>query len=213
MADPLFAPDKRTLATYLGDLRSAKPTPGGGSASAYCGALGASLASMVCRLTIGKATSDIDTPLTELAESYDRIVDQLSQAAREDELSFARYQAATRLPRSTDDEKRIRSEARQSALRLAAEAPLTTAKLALHALESLPTIARLGTHHALADVETALIILLAGIDGALVSVQVNVDMITDEAIAAGFVGRVEQIRVRVSEAEARVRAEVAGRSG
>jgi len=205
------APDDRTLASYLSDLRSGKPTPGGGSASAYCGALGAALGAMVCRLTLGQASADENADLTELAETLDQMVDLFSQAARDDERCFARYQAATRLPKGTDEERQIRRVARQKALRRAAEVPLGAAELALRSLTSLPEIARTGTHHALSDVETAQALLAAALDGALISVQVNVDMIEDAAMVKTIVERMIAARSEARECAIRVKAELNAR--
>lgn len=206
-----MAPDNRTLASFLSDLRSGQPTPGGGSASAYCGSLGAALGAMVCRLTLGRASADESANLTKMAESLDQIVDLFSQAARDDELCFARYQAATRLPKGTDEERRIRRKARQGALRLAAEAPLATAELAVRALTSLPEIAMTGTHHALSDVETAQVLLLAALDGALISVQVNVDLIEDASIVKAIVERMTAARSVGREASSQVKVELDAR--
>ena len=212
MNSPPIPPDERTLTSYLGDLRSGKPTPGGGSAAAYCSALGASLGAMVCRLTLGRAAADVSATLTDIANTLDHIVDQLSQAARDDELSFARYQAATQLPKSTDEERRIRREARQDALRLAAEAPLATAELAVRALEDLPVVAGLGTHHALSDIESARILLVAGMEAALVNVQVNIDMITDTGVTASLVQRASDMRQAAQAAAAEIQQQLATRS-
>jgi formiminotetrahydrofolate cyclodeaminase len=139
------------------------------------------------------------------------VVDQLSQAARDDELSFARYQEATRLPKSTEEEKRIRQEARQEALRVAAEAPLATAGLAVRALEALPVVARLGTQHALSDVESARILLLAGMESALVNVKINVDMISDAQTNAALTGDMADLRQRADAAADETRKEFAAR--
>lgn len=205
-------PDTRTLDEYLRALRSVQPTPGGGSAAAYCGALGASLGAMVCRLTSSKPSNDENTSLTEVAYTIDAIVDRLSQAARDDERCFANYQAATRLPKATEDQKRDRKVARQEALRLAAEAPLEAAELALQALQALPEVARLGTHHALSDVDVARILLEASIDGSLINVQVNVDMVTDEAAATAFSIRMSELRQSARDADRGIQAALAQRS-
>jgi formiminotetrahydrofolate cyclodeaminase len=164
---------------------------------------------MVCRLTIGRASPDESATLTDLATTYDRLVDQLSQAARDDELCFAGYQAATRLPKGTDDERRMRTAARQEALRLAAEAPLHAGELAVNALQSLPTVAKLGTHHALSDLRVARILLDASLKGSLINVQVNLEMITDEAVTQTLAVRVSELRSSAKEATAQVEAELA----
>jgi len=166
---------------------------------------------MVCRLTSSKPSNDESTSLTEVAGTIDVIVDRLSQAARDDERCFANYQVATRLPKATDDEKRDRKVARQEALRLAAEAPLGAAELALKALQALPEVARLGTHHALSDVDAARVLLQASIDGSLINVQVNVDMVTDEAAATALSIRMSELRQSARDADRDIQAALAQR--
>ena len=212
MSNSLITPDERTLAAYLAELRSGKPTPGGGSAAVYCGALGASLAAMVCRLTVSRAPEDVSSALTELADSFDTIIDKLSQAARDDEELFARYQAATKLPKDTEVQKRERTKARQHSLRLAAEAPLAAAELAVRALADLPEVARLGTHHALSDVEAGCVLLRASVGASLINVQVNVDMIADESTAFELSRRAIAIQDAATSADAGVRAAIAARA-
>ena len=91
--------DDPSLADYLRSLRSAEPTPGGGSAAAYVGAMGAALAAMVCRLTL-KSASD-DHGLADAADRLDALVEELSRSAQDDEACFGRYRAAASLPNYT----------------------------------------------------------------------------------------------------------------
>src|SRR4029078_8118336 len=102
-------PDPRTLHEYLGALRSGSPTPGGGSAAAYAGAIGTSLAAMVCRLTLASADLSTDHPLASSADRLDRLVEELSESARQDEECYSRYRAAAALPKSTPEERQARS--------------------------------------------------------------------------------------------------------
>ena len=79
-----LAPDKRSIATYLESLRSAEPTPGGGSAAAYTGAFGAALLAMVCQLTMNSRPGEDTSLLGPTADRLDSLVDRLSSAARDD---------------------------------------------------------------------------------------------------------------------------------
>jgi len=193
-------PDNRTLHEYLSALRSGSPTPGGGSAAAYAGAMGASLAAMVCRLTLASADSSTDHPLASAVNRLDTLVDELSESARQDEECYARYRAAAALPRATPAEKQARSLALQASLHTAAETPLLTARRALEALSLAALVAEHGTKHALSDVEVARSLLTTSIDGALVFVAVNADSIKDENLAADLRRRTEKIRADASVA-------------
>jgi formiminotetrahydrofolate cyclodeaminase len=189
-------PDNRTIHEYLGALRSGSPTPGGGSAAAYVGAMGASLAAMVARLTL--KTADADSALAPAAGRLDALVDELSASARADEDCYARYLAAAALPKATIEEKQARSAAMQAALQTAAETPLLTARRALEALDLAAIVAVHGTKHALSDVQVAGQLLAAAIDGALVFVDVNIAMIKDEEIASDLRWRAGEVRSRLT---------------
>jgi formiminotetrahydrofolate cyclodeaminase len=193
-------PDNRTIHEYLSALRSGSPTPGGGSAAAYAGAMGASLAAMVCRLTLVSAEAPTKHPLAPAADRLDKLVDELSESARRDEECYSRYRAAAALPRSSPEEKQARNLALQASLHTAAETPLLTARRALEALNLATLVAEHGSRHALSDVEIARSLLKSSIDGALVFVTVNADSIKDENLAADLRRRAEGIRADASAA-------------
>jgi len=115
-----------SLSDYLEQLASREAVPGGGSAAALVGALGAALAAMVAR--IGAAD---DT----LAREADQLRAQLIEARFRDETAFRAVVAAQALPKGNDDELAARRSALESALYAAAEAPLHAASLALAVLE------------------------------------------------------------------------------
>jgi methenyltetrahydrofolate cyclohydrolase len=195
--------DNRTIFEYLSALRSSSPTPGGGSAAAYAGAMGTSLAAMVCRLTLASANLSTDHPLASAADRLDRLVEELSESASQDEECYSRYRAAAALPRSTPEERQARGLALQASLHTAAETPLLTARRALEALSLAALVAEHGTKHALSDVDVAISLLTSSIDGALVFVAINADSIKDENLAADLKRRAEEIRSDASAASKR----------
>ncbi len=188
-------PDNRSLTSYLHALRSSEPTPGGGSAAAYTGALGTSLLAMVCRLTLKSAEDHEAHPLAEVANRLDRIVDNLAEAARIDETIFGRYVDAAALPRGTESEKAARRTAIQEALVNAGRSPLLASRIALDALDTAPEVARHGTKHALSDVETAIFLLQASVAASLVNVEVNLAMIRDNETVASLGADVADVRL------------------
>jgi formiminotetrahydrofolate cyclodeaminase len=192
-------PDNRTIHEYLTALRSGSPTPGGGSAAAYAGAMGASLAAMVARLTL--KSTDADTALAPAAARLDALVNELSASARADEDCYGRYRAAAALPKATTEEKQARSAAMQAALQSAAETPLLTARRAIEALDLASIVAEFGTKYALSDVHVAGQLLSAAIDSALVFVDVNISMIKDDEIASDLRWRADEVRSRLAGAK------------
>jgi methenyltetrahydrofolate cyclohydrolase len=121
---------QRPVETFLDELASAAPTPGGGSAAAVIGAMGAALVSMVCNVTMGKkgleaAAADMQA----VRDESERLRTRLTAMVAEDIAAFDGLMAAYRLPKSNDDEKSRRAEAIQANLRAATETPLACARV------------------------------------------------------------------------------------
>jgi formiminotetrahydrofolate cyclodeaminase len=110
---------------FLRRLAGGDPTPGGGAASALAGALGASLVSMVCNLTLGRARyAELEAGATEMQAEADALRQRLQVGIDEDAAAYGAVIAAYQLPRTTDDEKAARSDAIQQTTRQAALVPL-----------------------------------------------------------------------------------------
>ncbi len=125
-----------TLDAYLERLASDAAVPGGGSAAALVGSLGAALIAMVARITL-RSSKDAGTTggLQAIVTGSDELRRQLTTAREHDEAAFAEVVAAQALPRATDTEKTARRQALESALERAAQAPLDAAALSLRVLE------------------------------------------------------------------------------
>ena len=119
-----------SLGQFLDDLAGKAPTPGGGSAAALIGALGAALVSMVSNLTIGKANyAAVEPEMRELLAHAETIRRQLLDAMAADIRVFSLVMAAYALPRTPESATATRTAAIQSALRSATEVPLICARL------------------------------------------------------------------------------------
>src|SRR5207302_934186 len=112
---------ERTLRAFSDDLASDAAVPGGGSAAAYAGAMGAALAAMVARITAKKGGPS-DGP--DFLDEMDRLRSELLRLVDADSAAYASVAEALRLPRTTDEEKRARTERLQTALVAASEVPL-----------------------------------------------------------------------------------------
>ena len=117
-------------------LSSSDPVPGGGSAAALAGAVGASLVSMVAALTVGRdAYADVEAEAREIGEAASGLRDQLVALADEDSIAYQAYMDARRLPRQTETERATRARAMEGAAVQAADVPLRTARVAREVLE------------------------------------------------------------------------------
>ena len=176
---------KLSLEDFLAALGADTPTPGGGTAAATAGAMGASLAEMVARLTLSKekyaASHDAVRPILEAGQLAR---EEFVTLAREDSEAYDAVVAARRLPKDTDEQKAARQNAIALANRRAAEVPMRTARAAARLLAALPELAEKGNPNAASDVGAAALLLDACAEGALLNVGINLSGIEDAALVA-----------------------------
>ena len=109
-----------SVETFLDELASSNPTPGGGSAAAIMGAMGAALVSMVCNVTIGKKGYEaVEAEMRAVLGESERVRRRLTAMVAEDIAAFDSLLAAYKLPKATEDEKARRAAAIQAGLRRA----------------------------------------------------------------------------------------------
>jgi methenyltetrahydrofolate cyclohydrolase len=173
----------RSVADLLSAFRSPEPTPGGGSASALSGAVGASLLAMVAGLPKPAAPSGEDAARlaaagarsTELALHLTALVDRDAEA-------YALVVHAFRLPKGTDDEKASRSARIQEAMQEATDTPLEVMRACRAAIEQGTVVAAFGNRNASSDVLVGLELLGAGVRGAKLNVEINLGSLKDPAV-------------------------------
>ena len=169
-----------SVTDLLAAFRSSAPTPGGGSAAALSGAVGASLLAMVAGLPKSRASNDDDT--TKLSAAGARctaLANELAALIDRDTEAYDLVVAAYRQPKGTDEEKAARSAAIQAALRSAIDAPLSVMRACDAALEQGITIAGFGNPSASSDVQVGLELLAAGLRGAKLNVDINLGSVKD----------------------------------
>jgi formiminotetrahydrofolate cyclodeaminase len=173
-----------TLQHYLDDLASALPAPGGGSTAALSGAMGAALASMVCRLTIGKAAyAGVQQEIEELLKRTEHLRLRFQQLIQEDIDAYGRLSACYKLPRETNQERATRTEAIQKQLVEAALVPLEVAERAAELVQRCERIIEIGNATVLSDVATGAILASSAGEGAALMVRINVQALKNEELA------------------------------
>jgi formiminotetrahydrofolate cyclodeaminase len=175
--------------TYLEQLASPAPTPGGGSASAVGAALGVALLEMVATLSQQSADAERQPILTELGTNYRAQLRRLIELGAGDEDAYGGYRQALALPKANEEEKARRREALQRATIASARVPLDIAELALDALRGIPDLAAVSSSYLRADLATAAHLLAGAAFGALVMVDTNLGSIKDEAISSELTTR------------------------
>lgn len=177
-----------SLKGYIEKVASASPTPGGGSVSAAAASLGIALSKMVYDLTIGRKfyeeySEDIKEEIQEGLNICNRLLEEYMKLVDEDTAAYDEVMKALKMPKNTEEEKKIRSEALQKAYINAMNVPLKLARLCGEGFTPTALIAEYGNPNAVSDAAVGAILLYAAMEGAVLNVKVNLPYIKDKELA------------------------------
>ncbi|MFQ5920334.1 MAG: cyclodeaminase/cyclohydrolase family protein [Thermoplasmata archaeon] len=190
----------RSVDTFLKDLASRRPTPGGGSAAALVGSLAGALGSMVCRLTVGKkGYEEVEEAFRRYSRELRAPRERLHSLVEEDAEAFEAVMSAFRMDRSTAEEKERRTAAIQAALRHAADVPLETARHCADILRLLSSMSEGSNKNAVSDVGVAAHLGLAALRSAFLNVEINLASISDPSFVDGLRTEIEGLERRAVE--------------
>jgi len=193
----------RSVSDLLAAFRSPEPTPGGGSAAALAGALGASLLAMVAALPKSRAATEEDAQRLKAAgERCTALASELETLVDKDSDAYNLVMNTFRKPKGTDEEKAARSAAIQAAFREAIAAPLAVMRACAAAAEQGVVVATLGNPSASSDVMVGIELLGAALQGAKLNVETNLGSVKDADYLA-------TVRADVTEFERAIRHESA----
>jgi len=196
---------KSSLDRFLADVASDAPTPGGGTAAAVAGALGAALAEMVAALTLSKERfAPAHAAMRSISQAARKSRAEFLSLAREDAQAYEAVVAARRLPKENEEQKTSRQHAIDAANRRATEVPMRTARLAASLLSALPELVEKGNPNALSDAGSAAILLESAVEGALLNVGINLPGVAD----AEFVGQMQKETATLQGDSQRLRAQI-----
>lgn len=187
------------VSVFLDALASAEPTPGGGTAAAIAGAMGASLLMMVAGLAKSRSGGDEErVALAEARASLTGVRERLTALADADADAFNQVMAAYRLPKASDAEKASRKDAIQTALKAATTTPLDTLRAASDGLRLGRVVKEHGNPSAASDVDVGLGLLRAAADGAAANVNINLESIQDESFKKATMDSVAECQSAVT---------------
>ena len=179
---------------FAAETASESPAPGGGSISAYMGALGAALATMVANLSAHKRGWDNRwKEFSDVAEKGQALMAELLALVDEDTAAFNRIMDVFSMPKGTPEEKAARAAAMEEATLYAASVPLKTMEASLKALPLALEMARKGNPASASDAGVATLAAVAGIRGAALNVRINAAGLTDKAPAEPLLARADAI--------------------
>jgi glutamate formiminotransferase / formiminotetrahydrofolate cyclodeaminase len=186
--------------TFLDDLAAATPTPGGGSAAAQAGAMGAALVAMVARLTIGrKKYAVVEAQMNEILNQAERLRRDLTEAVEADSTAFKAVLDAFKLPQESSVQKGSRLTAIQQATLHAAEVPLAVAQKAVAVLSLAERCAALGNLNTISDAASASALAQAALVSAGYNVRININGLSDKTAGDDLLGQLENLEKRASK--------------
>jgi formiminotetrahydrofolate cyclodeaminase len=187
---------------FLDRLASGDPTPGGGSAAAIMGAMGAALVSMVCNVSFGKKGCEAAEPeLRNMLVRSEELRGRLAAMVAEDIAAFDGLMAAYKLPKSSDEEKSRRTATIQTSLERATVVPLECARACFEVVALARRAADLGYQHVISDVGVGVAAADAALRSAALNVFINAPSLKDRPFAQSAIEEVERL-VATSAADA-----------
>ena len=185
---------QQQLQSFLDQLASKASTPGGGSAAAIMGAMGAALVSMVANFTVGKKKyEDVEQEMQALLQQSEDLRTRLTGMIQADIDVFNNVMDAYGMAKETEEEKAARSKAIQSALKEATDVPLACAQLCADVIELCRPVAEKGNLNVISDAGVAVLAAHAALRSAALNVYINIGGIRDEAFVNDRRDKLEQI--------------------
>lgn len=194
-----------TISQFVSSVGSNSAVPGGGSVAALTAGLGAALASMLAKLTIGKkgyeeATAQMIVVSSKLDEQTNKLLDYIALDCE----AFSTYMAAVKLPKLTEQEIEVRTAAMNKAILNSTQTPLNVAKIANELMDTVEYVVANGNRNALSDGIVAGLLLRTAALAALYNVSINLPSIKDEGLRNKFDFEVKQITKEVTAKEAKI---------
>jgi len=183
-----------TLEDFLSALASRAPTPGGGSAAALIGAMGAGLISMVCNVTLGKkGMEEAAAEMRAVCAESELLRMRLTSMIDADIAAFDGLMSAYRLPKGTEAEKAQRAAAIQASLVAATQTPLDCARACADVIKLSRRAAQHGYSGVISDAGVGVLAAQTALRSAALNVQINAPLLADQAFAANASNELEDL--------------------
>ncbi len=200
--------------SFIEELAAPTPTPGGGSAAAYAGAMGAGLVAMVAGLTIGKKKyADVEAEMQAVRVVAENLRKELTQAVDDDAAAFEALMGTFRLPKATDEEKTSRSAAILNATLNAAHIPLHVAEKVVKVMGLALKCAKKGNVNAVSDAMSGFALCRAALTAAGYNVKINLNSLEDKSVGERMLAELKECEAQADTLENEIRKSVAERGG
>ena len=200
--------------SFLDDLAAASAAPGGGSAGAYAGALGAALVAMVSGLTIGKKKyADVEAEMQAIRVMAEKLREELTQAVEDDSSAFEAVMGAFQLPKDTDEERKARDAAIFNATLNAAHVPLHVAEDAVKVMDLAVKCAGRGNLNAISDSMSGFAMSRAALTAAGYNVRININSLEDKSAGDKMLKELAELEKTADKLEKEIRKIMKERGG
>lgn len=204
----------RKGSSFTEELAAPTPTPGGGSAAAFAGTMGAALVAMVAGLTIGKKKyAEVEAEMQAIRVIAEGLRKELGQAVGDDAASFEVLMATFKLPKETDEQKSIRDAAIQQATLNAAHIPLHVAEDAVKVMELALKCAQRANLNAISDSMSGFAMSRAALTAAGYNVRINVNSLEDKSAGDKMLKELAALEKEAAKLEKEIRAVLKERGG
>ncbi len=193
------------LVEFADETASESPAPGGGSVSAYLGALGVSLSTMVANLSSHKrGWDDRWEEFSEWAEKGQALKNKLLALVDEDTNAFNKIMNAFRLPKDSEDDKKVRTKAIQDATVYAIEVPMETLETAVESMDLIQKMVEIGNPNSVTDAGVGALCARSAAIGAYLNVRINTGDLKDEKLKADFLAKGLELKKQAVELEEKI---------
>ena len=200
--------------SFIEELAAPTATPGGGSAAAYAGAMGAGLISMVAGLTIGKKKyAGVEAQMQAIRVRAESLRKELTQAVDDDSSAFEAVMGAFKLPKGTDEEQTKRTAAIHVATFNAARVPLRVAKDAVKVMELALKCTKEANINAISDSMSGFAMSRAALTAASYNVKINLHSLADRSVGEKMLEELKELEAKADELEAEIRRTMETRGG
>ena len=193
-----------TVSEFIDEIDSNSSAPGGGSVSALASSIGIALTRMMAYLSFGKNSyENLDESIRrEFIDKFNKLGDlkhEINEMIDRDTESFTEYMKAIKMPKETEEQIKDRKMAIEDAKLFSIDVPLKTAKLSLEALESIDYISTYGNKNAITDMAVGILMMYAGLEGAILNVKVNLKGLNNEELKLIYTKEVKKILIEAKE--------------
>jgi glutamate formiminotransferase/formiminotetrahydrofolate cyclodeaminase len=199
---------------FVEELASPTPAPGGGSAAAYAGAMGAALVCMVAGLTIGKKKyAEVEDEMKDILSHATNLREELQQTVEDDAAAFEAVMGAFKLPKETPEQQTARTAAIEMATLNAAHIPLHVARNSVKVMALAVRCAEIGNLNAISDAASGVAMARAALTAAGYNVRININSLPDKSVGAHLFDELQNVETQAVTIEEKLRKLMAERGG